>query len=1415
MNTDVDETPERLFKLLDRENVGTLSRDVVLQALLAGGTASAELLEASPNTVTMTTMNDLMDDVDVYMGIPMYIQRQQASKAAWKEITTSIIGSDKLSYSLARELVSETGRILKTENIRLAPTDIDIALEAADDEARLTNLDIHQETVIPSSVLAAGLCQLNSSAAHPSAVTKSLMSAFERHGRPKQPLESIIEEGDHRLELLLDELELAGDSHYVAETQLVKPIPDEEIEAYEKPSKVIGIPKRTKLIPFMLDDSVTEPIVCEVIKCWYTKTVDGEGTPTVIDEIINNLKKPKKTEGDDIGDPIGLFAEIAFALYARLGPDMPDVGPSTMLVSWLLTLESHDIDKLVGYSDAPDQSTIESSLDQYNRKYTTKRNQSILQDISLTIRGVKEACNIPTDGIIINVNELQGLNQHYAGEMIFIDIQARGQSPQRVEPLLHDSVMKYNSIVFIPLTQKELSIRISIACLSGTEVGYADFKFPPDGDLKLVIKPSEQRLQMLPKGKTLKKVAELTLSAKKTPLDEQTMSDLLEALGGDAQRQWAKAKLQKWVKTIGLTHAIQSNIDIPTHRMSTCAAVTVTQHEIVKKDDFYCWAAPCIVSLDEVSQTPGISYRLEQTRGFDASSLSFYPDEKTVIVPPFATHLVQECKPIDHGLQISATRSQTLSTKGISTESSFNLFRYSCLNDAERADVQLFQAMDRNLIERSRQLMQLVADGELRLQLREERKKTDEHDTQFEPLPDLFIEICNDRLLPLISLLAPSHPIHGISPLAPVTTRATVPHLLSELILLWYDKEGDVLDELIENLSLPDHVDPLSVLCLLSASLSEIHRDQEMSWPELLLLTLLSLEGPDIDRLCLLSEVTTPYASRSDKEKYEAKVGNVRNGSIFSAMFSALGGMADHQLAASLASTTREQKRAALLEPYKAAKSEFQKWIKTFGTLLLTTTPFDRKQELFRCATPAAGETERMLALESNSYKWCFWAAPSRCSTQPSTLSAREGVLKVTCRLRGLTEVIDLTPFQKRHASGDTTPSILSPPLTSFLVGEVSRSGDELNVEFLKRDTLGNSHPALRKWKDAIQTETFKADDRLRHRYSQLVNSKDAEVDRRSRVSAGKYVTLPEKDFVLDSLDDRKEYRYLVRNDLQLGSYCGRESIGLVGNVTCAIETKVSDLRRNMDTLAAELRGTILAPEEASIPPPHVVSVTFKEDETFVLPIDLLTVHPISWMPELPKIINLTILWADLPEKASEPRVRTEVAYSDVSFVTEAPINGDSDEQVITTSSSSGSSSSSIKEVSGESHVIWEEKFEIEVVRSKLAQHPLQLTFSVFTRKEEDEMDEYDYIVKDLRHDSDDTVLGAVSLTIPNYILLETTDNPRRWPLPLIHPSDASPLDDTVTATHTHIPVTHPLQPKVCIFFFFLNKQPNQTKTQT
>eukprot|EP01059_Diplonema_ambulator_P004423 TRINITY_DN14121_c0_g1_i1.p1 TRINITY_DN14121_c0_g1~~TRINITY_DN14121_c0_g1_i1.p1 ORF type:complete len:1912 (+),score=565.61 TRINITY_DN14121_c0_g1_i1:33-5768(+) len=1368
-----DPTVDTIWDFLSIKD-GRIARETAASWLLMGTECFPEILTGVPEILTEKEhAAQLILNIENETGILIMEQAEGAEEHGWLYGCTGLKQGD-FTYTECIELIADTGMLLRGNGVKVNGTDIDTAIEALSSKVETKKA----ATIVGPEALAAGIRELGV-LARPEIIFGALVVAVARLLGSKDPIEELIDEGNAKLELLHDEIELSGEAF--RNRKPMRPFTDEEIEVYEVKPPCVGVPKRGKHLPFCTEEGLTNAVLQETLKCWYSKTLgdfDDVSAPTVLDEIVTNLRVPKKSEGHEVGDPTGLLADVALALYARLGPSHPHLTPAGLLIVWLCTMEGVDIDRLLKFNDVPPVNefrpgeaggtvaTTAGTGEEYTKRYGGRRNPSIIQEISLAMRGVKDTCSIPTSAIVLTITSLDGLNSTYVNENVYLEVHVKGCNPQTSEtkPFAHN--ITFSETIIVPLPTPTVTLRITAHTTSGKNIGHAETKYPPpDGvsQQKLPITPAELRVR------ASVKLATITISTQETQLDTQTMVNLLESLGGGAQKQRAQDNLMKWIKVNCLLQALQARTPFPLSKSVATSAQAVQQHATVKQGSVYTWLAPTISSGDNVTSSDGsnaLVFRSGGTVGIDATTISFYPDEKTIITSPFASHTVEKVEGTGP-ITISINNTPLLPEGGIVLDAALQRFYNSCMMDLARADEQLKDAQDRNWVERSRHLVQLVADGYMAQKLRDE--KAVRIVPQLAALPDHLHERLSDRLAPLpMGIKGYSLP-RSQTPLAFCTARAAVPSLLSELILMWFDKDGDVLDELMENLVLPDEASALAVLAHLSAVLADRHSDQPRNWAEILVLVLLTLESYDIDRICLLSGTPPLLSTLAEKDEYVLRTEITRNASILHMLCMSLGSMADYQHSATLAANASKAKRAAMMEPYKASKEVVGKWIKVLGLIIAMCEP--HTTDLYKCATPAPGETERINAIEEG--MWGLWAAPSLCSKQDVSIPAREGALKVKYTIKGVVEALDLTPYRRQHCPWDTSPAIMLPPLVTYLVGDVQKEEGQVSIELFTREVLSTSHPAIRKWREAVGNDCNRADSRLKEAFGVLRKAKERETTERLQVGLGKKVVLPSLETVHTAIElQKKEYRYIL-NDKALPGHCNRASVGVVGNVTDAIVTTVEDLRRNIHELAAEMRG-----EEIEValkpPPPKVVSVVFDDGSIFLFPTELLTVHPVTWMPKMPSKVKIIIRWCELMEGAKGAHTRMQTG--DITRVTDAPIN----DQVSFASSQNleedplDTSNMPLVRPGDPCRPMWEERFDIDIDRVKLAEGPLHLLFTVFAEPSEEEIDEYDNIVKDLNNSDDEPVIGVATLSLHYHILLETIDKQREFPL-VLRPSKEIP----------------------------------------
>eukprot|EP00659_Diplonema_papillatum_P008947 gene8947-13851_t len=1337
--------------------------------------------------------------------------RSPESRPGLSRVPSAVSKANQLTFAAYKELVVDAGGMLRGEGIRLIGAQVEGVLQAM--EMELPDAEDYDLGDSGLDVLVAGVMELGT-LAEPKAIIRALQTATKRLGAERHRLELLVEDGDQRVDHVYDELELIErDPLFNERKRPIVPLTDTELETFERPSTATGIPKRTRQLPIVSDTRSIELVLFETVKMWYLKTLSAQTdseAPTVIDEIVENLKVPRKSEGRDVGDLVCRLAEIAFALRTRLRDVYPKLGLSSLLVLWLSSMEGMDLDRILLFDDVPpthaserpppdaaagdppanaapaaggadDASPVDAAQsldnerDEYARKYAGRRNPCILTELTLAMRGMRDACHISTSVVMFTGVRITGLNHAFSSEMITVEIHAKGHLPQRTEAHRHAAEMNFQTPIVIPTPEntESLLLRVTAATLAGKVMGWNDITWTPAAPAA----PQEVALEypepLLDYAK--RKIGVLAYTAIRTELDEETMLGYLEQLGADNHRVWAKGKLQKWVKVCSLLQALQSRTwETPVYRSVPVSGAVVAEHAKLNTGDTYMWLAPGIASADEAKSKEAagsvqnvVSFTIEPGVGIDIREVSFYLEEAPVITPPFAQFKIEARQ--EKAVRLSTT--ETLESEGITVTSATRRFLQACLLDATRADEQLERAMERVLTEKGRQILQIILEGNTR------RDEAPEKEDEVGPLTERLFAYLHDRLTP-----AHGYPVYNVghlgTPVALMTSRATIPFLLRELVVMWYEKPGDVLDELCENLTLPSEAAALATLSNVAAALSEVHSHQGRNWMEILSLVLITLEGCDVDRLCLLPDTPAPFCTADEKEAYAARVGSTRNTSILSVLCNAVGSLADHQLTASLANTTTSIiKRTALVEPHRLARDAVQKWIKLFGLIMAMGRPYEG--DLVRCCTPVPGETEQILALKE--HQWGFWAASSRCSREATAVKGREGTLKVTCVIKGLSEVLDLTPYQTRHLEGDATPCILSPPLNSFLVREAVRDGDDLNLTLLSRDALPVVDPAVRKWREAIEEDCRRSNERLKRAFFQCGRASEEDARKRHTVTIGKKVVLADGETVRSTLIHMKEYRWLAR-DGDLLKYCDGASVGVVGNVTQADTTTVSDLRWNLKQLAQEMRGEPLDEALVKGAPPAVVSVVFEEKDVFVLPLDVLIVHPVSWMPEMASTVRVTIKHAVLRDTvtAVSPLVRLEIDDSHFYKVTAPPVG---DLSTHPQDDASTSANPSPKSGSGQPPAadaqqagapqaepagpqpVWNEVVEVPVDRVKLAEEPLALMFSISSEAADETLDDYDAVHDPDNNAADGLLIGHARLLLSHHILFETKGRPRVFPL--------------------------------------------------
>ncbi|KAJ9473739.1 hypothetical protein DIPPA_17138 [Diplonema papillatum] len=145
-----------------------------------------------------------------------------------------------------------------------------------------------------------------------------------------------------------------------------------------------------------------------------------------------------------------------------------------------------------------------------------------------------------------------------------------------------------------------------------------------------------------------------------------------------------------------------------------------------------------------------------------------------------------------------------------------------------------------------------------------------------------------------------------------------------DLAKVWKNKDGDLIDELCDNLIAPDTVH--SKLSVIAEAARTLHATKGDKYPgknrlELLVMALYTMAGPDIDALMTFDNVPTyDDDHQAPWENYAKKYGHQRNGAIFSAVNWAM-------------RTASDPKKKDTKE-YGEAWDTCKKWIKYIGLLV-------------------------------------------------------------------------------------------------------------------------------------------------------------------------------------------------------------------------------------------------------------------------------------------------------------------------------------------------------------------------------------------------------------------------------------------------------------------------------------------------
>eukprot|EP00755_Sulcionema_specki_P006413 Sspe_Gene.35374::Locus_17148_Transcript_2_2_Confidence_0.667_Length_4784::g.35374::m.35374 len=1414
-----------LWQVLDREKTGVVAKERALATLCLAlsepltDEERAAALEGVPEEVGRDNVEKLSSWLSANKGLPVEVQLSASETELWKELQPQLIPDDYPHANL-RQFIGNVMNCLRSDGVVLNGTAMEAVLQTISEPLPPPQSTLGPpptilsfDTAVPSTdPFIAAVSEL-AQFAPPDAIVNALFAAKDRMGRKKFRMERIVEEGDEQLDAVFDDLELAGGAEQFEHSgkKPMRPFSDKDLEELEKSTGCEDMPRRTwRVVPFTSATEHTDEVMCEAMRLWYNKTLDEDAEvyrapPTVLDELVQNLVFPRKglNEGPDVGDPSGVLAEMAFALQAKHGPSYPGMSPMAMLLVHICSMDGIALDRMMRFTDVPDGEGVE----EYVAKHMGRRNPHILAEITVATRGMVESCRGggPQGLIVLSVSgeSLAGVAGINDAELA-IEFSSPDLPPKRTAAVPVSSAPLWSDPIFAPVPCRIAIIGMpSERCIGSTE---------------LVERTQVQRLQLVPRpdeadDKALAEAIAVPLGSILLTSVEPNEVDpnLLGRLGQvDDQKQWSRDRMLKWIKVMGALMCIARPLEFDLFRTLAVTFDTASQHKALTPEQAYCWHAPTACTKGEsvadqmgnVNGAPRLKFHISKgaapLRGVDTTrGLGWYPSEQLVILSPFSNFKVVANSPAGEGAAL--TLSSEKHALGDGRIAALRQFEHACVLDLQRADEQLVRAMDRVWEERGRELMQLVTDGNMRLQLRAEEvvSMVAAMDSKSEPIPLILIDRLEDRIRPPPPGTPPPRSPHGFSPVAPCISRPAMRSLLPELVCLWYDKEGDVLDELAENLSLPPDVDPYSIIASVAASLFRNHsaRLPGRGYCDILALTLLALESTDIDHLCLLPSTPPAMASAHIRNQYLQQVpAKDRNIPIFETICSSLNIMCEYQLGASVASKLGAARRKALLEPYEAARSVVSKWIKLIGLILGLPTKPPNPLELRRTGTPLAGEVDRWRAI-STPGSWCMFCPPSRCGRASDTGEQQEDaeehrkvVQTVEITMKGVPEVIDLSPLRDFHAPGDPSPPYLIPPLSTFLVDTVDEEHGVLKVGLLCRGLLGTQHPAIRSWAAACAEEGRRADVRIANILKSVEEATERHIHQQNVISLGKRVVLHEWEVVRTVLQSDKNYRFLVR-DRTLPSHCGRNSIGTVGNVTDPVILEVRDMQRHLRELSAEMRGdshisstTQSSSTVSSRLTCKVVSVHFDDKSVYVLPEDVLMVHPVTWLPPMPKEAVVVVRWAELSvlQEDTFAKVKVEVNGTDVSFTTGPPrregqgVGGEH----LTAMGVDVPALNPLPE-GGPLTPIWEEAFNIDLVPPKLAEAPLSITFTVFAEKmdKEEYEDEYDRMLKETTAVGVAKTYGTVTLTVTPYMLLDTRDSPREWKMVLL------PVDLGLSAT--------------------------------
>eukprot|EP01062_Namystynia_karyoxenos_P003958 TRINITY_DN1139_c0_g1_i5.p1 TRINITY_DN1139_c0_g1~~TRINITY_DN1139_c0_g1_i5.p1 ORF type:complete len:1567 (+),score=593.71 TRINITY_DN1139_c0_g1_i5:150-4703(+) len=278
----------------------------------------------------------------------------------------------------------------------------------------------------------------------------------------------------------------------------------------------------------------------------------------------------------------------------------------------------------------------------------------------------------------------------------------------------------------------------------------------------------------------------------------------------------------------------------------------------------------------------------------------------------------------------------------------------------------------------------------------------------------------------------------------------------------WYNKSGDVLDELLGNLKGPaSEGEQLSTLSILSEVCHQLRVQCGAGHPgkamvSLFGLALQTMEPADIDRA--LGFADAPTIGTPEWDSYPP---SARNASVHS----------------------------ELQQVGSPGASGFAKWTKLLALLIAVSAPLQEAEAgLVRHAVQGP---DQLGALRQQQGKQLLWPAPARCSAAGTP--APSGTT-VTYIIAGLREGISVGDFAQ-HPSG---PPFIVPPLSIFSVTGIDE-GDPLVVHLQARGQLHTSDQVLRDLCRVALSDAELADSRLVKVREKLMERKIAAEKERQR----------------------------------------------------------------------------------------------------------------------------------------------------------------------------------------------------------------------------------------------------------------------------------------------------------------------------